>query len=243
MCRAQWVRLSLWPAQYQLSLSGNSRCAARHTENCLWALAVFELIRRYKGGGRAVLCAFDLIELNGDDLRRLPIEQRKSKLARLVRGPHPGIVLNEHYNGDGEIVFKHACKLGCKGIVSKRLAVPLGPRRLLAQDQEPGRARRDARPKRIGVADPWPSRLREACLVMREHNRQKLTTEPGVLSGEAGCQALAAVYDRAQRAQRASQVRQVSDIDRNPPLAAAPPDRSGRANRCNALRSGVTVSA
>jgi bifunctional non-homologous end joining protein LigD len=48
-----------------------------------------------------VLIAFDLIELEGEDLRRSPIEQRKAKLAKLVRGPHPGIVLNEHYEGDG----------------------------------------------------------------------------------------------------------------------------------------------
>jgi bifunctional non-homologous end joining protein LigD len=34
---------------------------------------------------------------------------------------HPGIVLNEHYEGDGDILFAHACKLGCEGIVSKRL--------------------------------------------------------------------------------------------------------------------------
>jgi ATP-dependent DNA ligase len=39
----------------------------------------------------------------------------------MMRSPHPSIVLNEHYKGDGEIVFKHACKLGCEGIVSKRL--------------------------------------------------------------------------------------------------------------------------
>ena len=84
-------------------------------------LAVFELIRRHKHGERAILCAFDLIELDGQDLRRVPIKQRKAKLAKLVRGPHPGIVLNEHYDGDGEIIFKHACRLGCEGIVSKRL--------------------------------------------------------------------------------------------------------------------------
>ena len=83
-------------------------------------LAVFELIRRQRHGAAAVLCAFDLIELDGEDLRRSPIEQRKHKLARLVRGSHPGIVLNEHYEGDGEIVFQHACKLGCEGIVRKR---------------------------------------------------------------------------------------------------------------------------
>ncbi len=87
-------------------------------------LAVFELIRRARHGDRAVLCVFDLIELNGQDLRRAPIEQRKAKLAKLVRGPHPGVVLNEHYDGDGEIVFEHACKLGCEGIVSKRLGSP-----------------------------------------------------------------------------------------------------------------------
>jgi bifunctional non-homologous end joining protein LigD len=57
-------------------------------------------------------------------LRRAPIEHRKHKLAKLVRTPHPGIVLNEHYEGNGEIVFAHACKLDCEGIVSKRLGSP-----------------------------------------------------------------------------------------------------------------------
>jgi bifunctional non-homologous end joining protein LigD len=84
-------------------------------------LAVFELIRRARNGEAAALCAFDLIELDGEDLRRTPIEHRKHKLARLVRTPRPGIVVNEHYDGDGDIVFKYACKLGCEGIVSKRL--------------------------------------------------------------------------------------------------------------------------
>jgi bifunctional non-homologous end joining protein LigD len=79
------------------------------------------LIRRARNGGAAVLCAFNLIELEGEDLRREPIEDRKRKLARLVRTPRPGIVVNEHYDGDGDIVFKYACKLGCEGIVSKRL--------------------------------------------------------------------------------------------------------------------------
>jgi bifunctional non-homologous end joining protein LigD len=93
-------------------------------------LAVFELIR---GGGSktsAVLCASDLLELDGRDLRRRPIEERKGLLAKLLHDPNlsldtamekSGIVLNQHFEEDGEIVFKHACKLGCEGIVSKRL--------------------------------------------------------------------------------------------------------------------------
>jgi bifunctional non-homologous end joining protein LigD len=83
--------------------------------------AVFNLIRRRRHDRDEVLIAFDLIELEGKDLRRLPIESRKRMLSKLVRGPRPGIVVNEHYDGDGEIVFQHACNLGCEGIVSKQL--------------------------------------------------------------------------------------------------------------------------
>jgi bifunctional non-homologous end joining protein LigD len=82
------------------------------------------MARLSRNGGAAVLCAFDLIEFDGEDLRRAPIEHRKQKLSQLVRTPHPGIVLNEHYDGEGDIVFKYACKLGCEGIVSKRLGSP-----------------------------------------------------------------------------------------------------------------------
>ncbi len=84
-------------------------------------LAVFDLIRRARHGEDALLIAFDLIELDGEDLRPTPIEHRKRKLARLVRRPHAGIVVNEVFEGDGDILFAHACKLGCEGIVSKQL--------------------------------------------------------------------------------------------------------------------------
>jgi ATP-dependent DNA ligase len=65
-------------------------------------LAVFDLIRHQRHGDDAVLIAFDLIELDGEDLRRTPIELRKRTLAKLVRRPHAGIVLNEVFEGDGE---------------------------------------------------------------------------------------------------------------------------------------------
>ena len=77
-----------------------------------------------------MLCAFDLLELDGEDLRRTPIEERKRILAMLLRHPHEGIAFNKHYTGDGAIIFKHSCALGCEGIVSKpRLAVLLGSNR------------------------------------------------------------------------------------------------------------------
>jgi bifunctional non-homologous end joining protein LigD len=68
-----------------------------------------------------VLCAFDLLELDGKDLRRMPIEERKRILVELLGHPHEGIAFNEHHSGDGASIFAHACALGCEGIVSKRL--------------------------------------------------------------------------------------------------------------------------
>src|SRR5205823_2552758 len=48
-------------------------------------LAIFDLIRHQRHGEDAILIGFDLIELEGKDLRRTPIEQRKRTLAKLVR--------------------------------------------------------------------------------------------------------------------------------------------------------------
>ena len=84
-------------------------------------LAVFELIRGHGAGEHAVLSAFDLLELDGEDLRRKPIETRKALLAKLLERSHLSLVLNEHYEGDGALVFREACRLGCEGIVSKKL--------------------------------------------------------------------------------------------------------------------------
>jgi bifunctional non-homologous end joining protein LigD len=87
-------------------------------------LAVFDLTRRHGALAGAVLCAFDLLELDGQDLRREPIEKRKQLLAKLLRGSNLSVVLNGHFEEDGAIVFGEACKLGCEGIVSKRLGSP-----------------------------------------------------------------------------------------------------------------------
>jgi bifunctional non-homologous end joining protein LigD len=84
-------------------------------------LAVFELIRKYRRGNTATLCAFDILELKGEDLRDWPVEDRKAVLKMLLgQAKHPGIAFNRHFDVEGSIVFHHACRLGCEGIVSKR---------------------------------------------------------------------------------------------------------------------------
>jgi ATP-dependent DNA ligase len=87
-------------------------------------VAVFDALHRRGTVTEAMLYAFDLLELDGADLRPLPLGDRKAKLAKLLaRKPiASAIVYNEHTDEDGAIVFRHACKLGLEGIVSKRLA-------------------------------------------------------------------------------------------------------------------------
>jgi bifunctional non-homologous end joining protein LigD len=80
----------------------------------------FDLVRYHRANERIFLYAFDLIELNGDDLRPDPLEGRKATLEMILAEAGPGIRFNEHMEGDGETVFRHACKLGLEGIVSKR---------------------------------------------------------------------------------------------------------------------------
>jgi hypothetical protein len=79
-------------------------------------IACFELIRRWQTDERVFMWAFDLIELNGDDLRRDPLAVRKQTLAVVLARTGAGIRFNEHLeHEDGALVFHHACKLGLEG--------------------------------------------------------------------------------------------------------------------------------
>ena len=87
-------------------------------------LSDFDLLRAAvgrKGSKDAFLFAFDLLELDGSDLRREPWETRRATLASLLRKSCRGIRLCEHiYADDGEAVFHHACRMGLEGIIAKR---------------------------------------------------------------------------------------------------------------------------
>jgi bifunctional non-homologous end joining protein LigD len=80
----------------------------------------FDRIRYRRHDSTVFLYGFDLIELNGDDLRREPLAVRKATLASVVAKAASGLRLNEHIEADGPTVFAHACKMGLEGIVSKR---------------------------------------------------------------------------------------------------------------------------
>ena len=81
----------------------------------------FHALLTKRGSAEALFVAFDLLRLNGDDLRLRPIEARRSALLKLVakrRGD--AILFSEALADDGAAVFAKACELGLEGIVSKR---------------------------------------------------------------------------------------------------------------------------
>jgi ATP-dependent DNA ligase len=87
-------------------------------------VAVFDALHRRGRVTDAMLYAFDLLELNGEDMRPLPLSERKARLERLLARSRTGIVFSEHTSEDGATVFQHACKMGLEGIVSTRLSAP-----------------------------------------------------------------------------------------------------------------------
>ena len=64
--------------------------------------------------------AFDLLQLDGEDLIDLPLEQRKKKLAALLAGRNDHLLYSDHVAGRGEELFERMCKSGLEGVVSKR---------------------------------------------------------------------------------------------------------------------------
>jgi bifunctional non-homologous end joining protein LigD len=68
---------------------------------------------------------FDLLHLDGQDLTRLPLLQRKAALADLLNGADGGVLsYSEHLTGDGQVILDHACRLGLEGIVCKLATAP-----------------------------------------------------------------------------------------------------------------------
>jgi bifunctional non-homologous end joining protein LigD len=80
----------------------------------------FGALRTNRGAAEASFVAFDLLQFLGEDWRSMSLEVRRAQLESLVAGID-GITFSEAIEGDGAIVFDHACRLGLEGIVSKRL--------------------------------------------------------------------------------------------------------------------------
>jgi bifunctional non-homologous end joining protein LigD len=82
---------------------------------------VFKLLIRNRLYGSAQLYAFDLLELDGEDLRGEPIESRKATLQQLLGKDRAGLLISKTIDAQADVAFRHVCQLGLEGIVSKKL--------------------------------------------------------------------------------------------------------------------------
>ena len=88
---------------------------------CLDSNGVSQFNELVSRKGKPVLYAFDLLWLNGDDLRSLPLIERKQRLHELVRGSRcHAIVYAQHIEGLGIGLFEEICARDLEGIVAKR---------------------------------------------------------------------------------------------------------------------------
>jgi bifunctional non-homologous end joining protein LigD len=67
---------------------------------------------------------FDIMHLDGFDLRAAPLLDRKRVLAGLLENVRPPIIYSDYMEEDGELMFEHACKLHLEGVVSKLRDAP-----------------------------------------------------------------------------------------------------------------------
>jgi bifunctional non-homologous end joining protein LigD len=81
----------------------------------------FNALHSRKQNHEVQLCAFDVLAMDGEDLRSLPLAKRKTSLDRLLRGRSDGIFVNPFETGAiGPDLFRAACDMGLEGLVSKR---------------------------------------------------------------------------------------------------------------------------
>jgi bifunctional non-homologous end joining protein LigD len=80
----------------------------------------FAALKTNRGAAEASFVAFDLLQFQGEDWRSIPLEVRRAQLESVVAGVD-GIKFSEAIEGDGAVVFAHACQLGLEGVVWKRL--------------------------------------------------------------------------------------------------------------------------
>jgi len=86
----------------------------------------FQALQGYlkKPGGNLVYMVFDLLALDGEDLRFRPLAERKGLLEDLMKGAPAGLQYSRHVEGGGKACFFAACEMGMEGIVAKRADAP-----------------------------------------------------------------------------------------------------------------------
>ena len=121
------------------------------------------------GGWSLAYVAFDLLFLDGRDLRGEPLVERKRALARLLRGRRGRLRYSEHFDAPGPEVHQRACRMHLEGIVSKRKQAPY----VFGRGQAWLKVKCVARQEFVigGYTDPEGARAELGSLLLGVHDR------------------------------------------------------------------------
>ena len=127
-----------WTRKFPVARDGHGKTEGRKTRCWTWkpsfvdeqGKAVFRRCRRRSATAESrrtiVAYAFDLLHLDGKDLTKLPLTERKEKLENLLKKSKQDRWLrySAHIAGEGDAMFAKACEAGLEGIISKRANAP-----------------------------------------------------------------------------------------------------------------------
>jgi len=89
----------------------------------------FQALQNARAGAPLAYFVFDLLEVDGEPIAKLALDERKARLEQLV-GKAPGVIrYSDHVVGSGREFFQLACQQGLEGIISKRRDQPYVPGR------------------------------------------------------------------------------------------------------------------
>jgi bifunctional non-homologous end joining protein LigD len=170
------------------------------------------------GGDEPVYFVFDLVHLDGSDLTRTPLEERKRALRAVLEAGNAGPTLrySDHVAGNGEAFLRHACRMALEGVVSKRRDAPY----------ESGRGRSWLKAKCIqeqefvvgGFTDPEGRRTGIGALLLGVHDADGELVYVGKVGTGFSAREAVALRQRLAKLEIA-----------NPPFARRPPG-AGRAH-------------
>jgi bifunctional non-homologous end joining protein LigD len=156
---------------------------------------VFQALQGGRGGADdpTVYVAFDLLELDGRDLRAEPLEERKRRLTEVLAGAPTALRLSEHVR-DGAALFADACRRGLEGIVSKRSRAPYVPGR----SREWLKIKCTQRQELVigGFTDPAGSRVGFGALLLGAHDAEGRLRYAGKVGTGFGARLLVELRER-----------------------------------------------
>lgn len=145
--------------------------------------------------------AFDLLYLDGEDLRRSPLDRRKARLSRLLKKPDGVVRLSDYFNEHGRALFEAARKAGLEGIVAKRRGSLYEERR--SHDWLKIKLRRQIECVIGGYTDPEGSRTHFGSIVLGLYDAQDRLIHVGQAGSGFDHKGLEAVWKRLEKIESA----------------------------------------